>query len=228
METFESMFDKVGHFGRYQILLYFMITYTAIPQGAYVMAPVLLQATPEHHCKIDTSQKAGFSIQEKADNFTENSLTIDPAVESSLESSRKNGRKGTFIKNVDTRCQTTSIDSCSFYSNELNTTKKCENYEYNTDPFKSTVVSEFNLVCGDKILSTYANSIFFVGFLIGALLAGWMCDNHGRRFTQICGGILNLVAGIACFYSANIYQYMFFRFVIGIASNLCYLDVGEK
>ena len=40
------MFNAIGHFGRYQILLYFLISYAAVPQGANAVASVYLQAVP--------------------------------------------------------------------------------------------------------------------------------------------------------------------------------------
>lgn len=46
---------------------------------------------------------------------------------------------------------------------------------------ESSIVSEFSLVCNNRLLRTLPDSLFMAGFLLGALFGGPLTDRFGRR-----------------------------------------------
>lgn len=48
---FDAILDKIGHFGKYQILHVVLTGLCAIPVGAFNLANIFLAAVPEYWCK---------------------------------------------------------------------------------------------------------------------------------------------------------------------------------
>lgn len=60
-------------------------------------------------------------------------------------------------------------------------TQPCQSWEYDTSSFQSTLISEWDLVCGREYLRSLSQSIFMVGYFFGAPLGGYFCDRFGRK-----------------------------------------------
>ena len=54
-------------------------------------------------------------------------------------------------------------------------------------------------------------SAFFVGLALGQLIYGPLADNYGRKKPLIIGMLIYIAASIGCFFSTNIYSFIFFR-----------------
>ena len=63
----------------------------------------------------------------------------------------------------------------------------------------TTIQGDFRLVCDREWLSGLTDSLYFVGFGIGASLLGWLSDRYGRR---LACAIASLVFGVAALASA--------------------------
>ncbi|XP_045131418.1 LOW QUALITY PROTEIN: organic cation transporter protein-like [Portunus trituberculatus] len=60
-------------------------------------------------------------------------------------------------------------------------TQPCETWEFDTSSFQSTLISEWELVCGREHLRSLSQSIFMVGYFFGAPLGGYFSDRFGRK-----------------------------------------------
>ena len=69
------------------------------------------------------------------------------------------------------------------FANGTNFTGTCENPVYNTTIMKTTIVTEFNLVCSREWINSSLTSVTFIGFLLGASLGGFLSDKYGRKKT---------------------------------------------
>ncbi|KAG7257108.1 hypothetical protein CRUP_026250 [Coryphaenoides rupestris] len=90
-------------------------------------------------------------------------------------------------------------------------------WDYNTDVFHSTVVTEWNLVCEDAALNSIISTIYMSGLLVGALLFGSLSDRYGRRPIMLVGLSFQAVFGVAAAFAPNLYMYALLRFVLGMA-----------
>ncbi|XP_023167165.1 organic cation transporter protein isoform X2 [Drosophila hydei] len=101
---------------------------------------------------------------------------------------------------------------------------KCRNgwsYNFTEIPYY-TVATEQNWVCDDAALPTYAQSIFFLGAIVGGLLFGWVADRFGRIPALICCNLMGLVAGVATAFVKNFWQFATMRFFVGFAFDNCF------
>ena len=77
---------------------------------------------------------------------------------------------------------------------------------------KSTIVTEWNLVCSDNFKRAHAHLFYSVGFLFGCLLGGFASDRFGRKPTIIGFGVLSSMFGLILPYSTYYPLFLFIRF----------------
>ncbi|GFR46601.1 hypothetical protein Agub_g8204 [Astrephomene gubernaculifera] len=86
-----------------------------------------------------------------------------------------------------------------------------------TQPSKS-IISQFNLICGAAWKSQFANSGFFMGYLIGSGYFGGLADTRGRKQVLFgctaIGALFTMAAGL----SPNYIAYFIFRLITGIGA----------
>ncbi|XP_033737447.1 organic cation transporter protein-like [Pecten maximus] len=122
-----------------------------------------------------------------------------------------------------------SVSKCdvTLYYNDTNTTQTetCSSWEYDSDRLTSSPISDFDLVCEDKILRTHASMAFLGGNLAGALVLGLVGDTFGRK-PVACFSIIFLVfSSIACIWSNGFYMYVIMRFLSGTGSNIACIKI---
>ncbi|XP_073836261.1 solute carrier family 22 member 13-like [Musca autumnalis] len=94
-------------------------------------------------------------------------------------------------------------------------------YNFTEIPY-TTVATEENWVCENDTLPTYAQSIFFLGAIVGGLLFGWIADKFGRIPSLIGCNLVGFAAGIATAFVSNFWQFAVMRFFVGFAFDNCF------
>ncbi|XP_002026430.2 organic cation transporter protein [Drosophila persimilis] len=94
-------------------------------------------------------------------------------------------------------------------------------YNYTEIPY-STVATEQNWVCDDAALPTYAQSIFFLGAIVGGLLFGWVADRYGRIPALIGTNLIGLFAGVGTAFANSFWEFAAMRFFVGFAFDNCF------
>ncbi|KAJ8021278.1 Solute carrier family 22 member 13 [Holothuria leucospilota] len=101
-----------------------------------------------------------------------------------------------------------------------------EGWIFDKTTFPSSVVYDFQLVCGNEYLPNVAQSGYFVGSLIGTFATGLTSDLFGRRKAILLNLALVSIVGIAISFSPNFIIYMVLRFFTAISvqgiSSVCY------
>jgi MFS family permease len=57
----------------------------------------------------------------------------------------------------------------------------CDQPVYDTSVFTATIISEWNLICQDKWLTSFTQTLFQLGTLIGSILFGMASDRYILR-----------------------------------------------
>ena len=84
-------------------------------------------------------------------------------------------------------CEGDSLESCTVE-------EVCDNnykYEYN-DPHKSTIISEFNLLC-EKSFIGWIGTCYFIGYIIANYFVASTSERIGRRLTLIVELIISSI-----------------------------------
>ncbi|CAD7082940.1 unnamed protein product, partial [Hermetia illucens] len=96
-------------------------------------------------------------------------------------------------------------------------------WEYNfTELPYTTIATDLDWVCDNAALPSVAQSIFFVGAIVGGLLFGWIADRWGRIPALVWCNVIGFVAGIATAFSPSFWIFAFCRFLVGFAFDNCF------
>uniref|UniRef100_A0A8C4W2T0 Solute carrier family 22 member 6-B-like n=1 Tax=Gopherus evgoodei TaxID=1825980 RepID=A0A8C4W2T0_9SAUR len=100
-----------------------------------------------------------------------------------------------------------------------NATEPClDGWAYDRSVFNSTIITEWNLVCGQRTLKDFAQSIYMVGVLLGALVLGGLADRLGRRALLLWSLLQMGVMGTSAAFAPNLAAYCAFRFFSGMST----------
>lgn len=147
-------------------------------------------------------------------------------------------------QNINLECNTTSIDQCQLVSTISSTGKftidknsyhpisegitiqSCQNFTFVHNPnLPNSITETLNLVCDNEIQSTIANTLFYFGFQLGSLLAGYGLDNYGRK-PVIVGSIMShSLLNFVAYFTYNICFYYIVKLCLGITAISMYLGV---
>ncbi|XP_063077134.1 solute carrier family 22 member 7-like isoform X2 [Engraulis encrasicolus] len=105
-------------------------------------------------------------------------------------------------------------------SSEINTTdlpaEPCQNgWVFDNSTFKSTLATEWDLVCQDKGMNQVTATVFFIGVMMGAPVFGLLSDRFGRRPVLLVAYLSTLIFSTASAFSLSYIMYMVMRLLTG-------------
>ncbi|XP_015264754.1 PREDICTED: solute carrier family 22 member 4 [Gekko japonicus] len=170
MRDYDELIAFLGEWGPFQRLIFFLLSASIIPNGFNGMSAVFLAGTPEHQCRVPASA-----------NLSDEWLNASIPVEE---------REGL---QVPSRCRRYRLEALVNFSalnlqpgrdvnlSQVEQEKCLDGWEYSRDPYLSTIVTEWDLVCDDDWKTPLTTSLFFVGVLLGSFISGQLSDRYGRK-----------------------------------------------
>lgn len=77
-------------------------------------------------------------------------------------------------------------------------------------------------MCENAATPTIAQSIFFVGAILGGLLFGWIADQFGRIPALVGSNVIGCIAGLLTVFAGSAWSFTVCRFFLGFAFDNCY------
>lgn len=213
---FDDILKSIGEFGPYQIRIYVMVCLIGVPVAMNQMAQVFLAARTEHWCAVEEWES---DVDACAD------LTEDAY----LGCIHKYRNASIPIKEDDdgkyySQCQKFDAtypnwDDEYYAGKETNDTIDCdEGWVYDQSEYTRTIRTDFDLVCDKDTLPDFAQSIFFLGVLIGSIFYGSLSDLIGRFYSfYISVGTLFLFSFVTAFVP-NFWSFALLRCLIGTSN----------
>ncbi|KAL1123675.1 hypothetical protein AAG570_001448, partial [Ranatra chinensis] len=202
----DDLLPQVGEFGRYQKLLLWLVCLPAcIPCGFCAFNQLFMAETPQHWCRLP-----------QLDNITNN-----PQLSRHFGIPLKENGNGTYES-----CYRYAVNwSEVLATGELNLTEPnsswpkefCnDGWTYELTDITSSIVIDFDLVCGRDIYPTLGLVGLNSGGPIGVYMFGVINDRFGRRFSFfLC--LTTLIAGnILSAFAPNFWLWAACRFVVGL------------
>ena len=170
MRDYEEVTAFLGEWGRFQRLVFFLLSASIIPNGFNGLSIVFLAGTPEHRCAVPP----GANLSEEWRNASI-PLELRGGV---TEPSRCRRYRLAVLANLSALGLRPGSD---VQLAELEQEPCLDGWEYSRDVYRSTIVTEWNLVCDNDWKGPMSTSLFFVGVLLGSFISGQLSDKFGRK-----------------------------------------------
>ncbi|ESO84004.1 hypothetical protein LOTGIDRAFT_108246 [Lottia gigantea] len=187
---FDDILEYLGEFGAYQKRLYITVCIPSISIAMQVLLPVFILAIPNFRCAIPSFPNDTYISQGKWHDDLINK-TIPTA---------KDG-----------------LSKCKVFGSD-GSEESCDKWVYDQSIYESTLLMDIKLICGDEILRSHSNMIFFGGNLVGAFGLGLLSDLIGRKKTLMLSIILHIGTGIGIAFINEYIGFSVLRFFNGMAN----------
>nr|XP_026689466.1 solute carrier family 22 member 21-like [Ciona intestinalis] len=220
MDQFAETLDKIGSFGKYQLFICGLLAFSTIPNGFLAMVPVFSQNTPQHYCRIPQLEE--LATQQ---NISRNSTEYQTWLDFSLPSEKH--KKGVFAKSQCKRYSDIGFtwngtSAIPMYTNNSNRVIIDCNHGWVYESDRTTLATEWDIVCEDAWLLPLTTTVYMFGVLLGSFLSGIFSDRYGRRPTFLLGtAAMYVCIGLNSF-SVNFYMYIATFFGCGITALINY------
>lgn len=234
MATFDEVLKEVGEFGRFQKRVFLLLCMTGITFAFLFVGVVFLGQTPEQYwCRspavAELSRNCGWSAQEELN------YTVPPAEGSAAPSQTEGSSAHSHCKRYDDSEWNRTALGCGGPGASLSNHSgalllPCQDgWVY--QEVRTTIVSEYNLVCSNSWKLDLTQAVLNLGFLMGAFTLGYAADRYGRKVTYLISSFGTGLCGIIVAFAPNFYVFVIFRFLQGVFAKgtwmTCYVIVTE-
>ncbi|XP_068583454.1 solute carrier family 22 member 7-like [Cebidichthys violaceus] len=198
---FDSLLSEIDGFGKFQIKLLLIQILSRITLPCHFLLNNFMAAVPSHHCNIIALDDGGVF-----GNLTqEQKLSVGvPAEQDGTLSSCQMFSKPQYLSGLN--------------SSEDAVIVQCQNgWVYDNSTFKSTLATEWDLVCSRKGMNKATVTIFFIGVMCGAPLFGFLSDRFGRRPLLLASYLSSLTFAVLSAFSPTYVVFVIMRFFTGMS-----------
>ncbi|XP_071816093.1 organic cation transporter protein-like isoform X3 [Apostichopus japonicus] len=214
--NYDELLTVIGEFGRYQMLIYVLVCIASMISSIITFSQVFTIANVDHWCAVgEWSDQIDDCLPASGDNYLD---CIHNYRDASIPS------KG----EIYDKCQRFNVSyqdtwGLGYFAGEFtNTTETCvDGWVYDHSQYRSTVVTEFHLVCDNGNYPGLEKSLYFVGCFIGNLLFGTISDKYGRYKAFYISVTATAITGLSIAVCRTYWTFVLVRFVSG-CSNMIY------
>ncbi|XP_021503412.1 solute carrier family 22 member 1 isoform X2 [Meriones unguiculatus] len=214
MPTVDDVLEQVGEFGWFQKQAFLLLCLISASLAPIYVGIVFLGFTPEHRCwspgVAELSQRCGWSLAEEL-NYTVPGLgSVDAASFLSQCMQYEVDWNQSTLDCVD------PLSSLTANRSRLPLSPCQHGWVYDTPG--SSIVTEFNLVCGDAWKVDLFQSCVNLGFFVGSLVVGYIADRFGRKLSLLLTTLITTVSGVLTAVVQDYISMLLFRLLQGMVS----------
>lgn len=116
------------------------------------------------------------------------------------------------------RCTKDSTVCLSNATFDASDTSRCEmarsDWQFDR-PTDFSIITQFDMGCEEEYLIHMSTSLMFLGWVIGAVVLGWLADNYGRKQIMFPSIAAVLSVGFLTAFAPNIQWLLVGRFIVG-------------
>ncbi|KAK5899299.1 hypothetical protein CesoFtcFv8_008794 [Champsocephalus esox] len=196
---FENVLAEVDGFGRFQLMIILMTVIPRMTLPLHFLLNNFVAIIPSHHCDISSLDDGGYF----GNLSQEERLIVGIPVQ---EDGTPNS------------CQMFAEPQYHLLLNSSSMTElltvPCQNgWVYDT--FRSSLATEWDLVCDKRKMNRATATIFFLGVMFGAAAFGYISDRFGRKNSLLVSYVTTSLFGFTSALSYNFTMFAVMRFLTG-------------
>eukprot|EP00057_Strongylocentrotus_purpuratus_P011141 XP_011665615.1 PREDICTED: organic cation transporter protein [Strongylocentrotus purpuratus] len=223
MIRLDDILVQIGEFGPYQkrvFAIVCMIYFTASWQS---MVAVFMAASVDHWCAVP--QWDNFNCS--AAGLSEQTCML-AMKNASIPANYTNDHQLVYEQcvkyNVSGEAFSPEIDPVHDPGLPTSQVIECDSgWVYDKSQYKSSIITDFDLVCGMEDQTQIPQSAYYGGYLAGSIINGTLGDMVGRWWILMAMMFVRLIAGTAIAFSSNFWVFTFLRFFQGYAAVSIYI-----
>uniref|UniRef100_A0A671WGP9 Major facilitator superfamily (MFS) profile domain-containing protein n=1 Tax=Sparus aurata TaxID=8175 RepID=A0A671WGP9_SPAAU len=168
MKDYDDSIAFLGHWGRFQQAVFFLLCASIVPNGFGVFFTVFLTDTPLHHClvpEVNLSQA-----------WRDATIPIE-VVDGKQELSSCSRYRLDVVRNLSAQGLVPGRD---VNLTDLEQEGCVDGWSYSKDIYQSTIVSEFDLVCSDQWKQPFTTTLLLLGVVFGSFVSGQLSDRDWK------------------------------------------------
>ncbi|XP_019622641.1 PREDICTED: organic cation transporter protein-like [Branchiostoma belcheri] len=208
--NYDKALEYLGGFGPWQKRVFFPVAIPIAISALQVMGIVFLAFEPDFKCRVSLEAFSGLNAT-PAELLN---VTIPWELEDE-EWKRSQCERYTYNLSV-ADFNTTYAEFVEAHPAANRTQIPCDQgYEHDTSEYKSTVVTDWDLVCGNSWKVNLAESLWMAGLMFGAVVGGHAADRWGRKPVLLIALAADCVFCTASAFSPNYIAFAAYRFLMG-------------
>ncbi|XP_076583634.1 solute carrier family 22 member 7-like [Chaetodon auriga] len=199
---FDNVLAEVDGFGRFQLTTFLLLVIPRITLPFQFLLNNFIADIPSHHCDISSLDDGGV-----LGNLSQAERLIVgiPVQEDGTPNS----------------CEMFAEPQYHLLLNSSNITElptvPCQSgWTYDNTTFKSTLATEWDLVCDKRRVNRATATIFFLGVMLGAAVFGYLSDRFGRKKALLVSYVTASVFSFTSAFSYNFTMFAVMRFFTGV------------
>ncbi|KAK2716015.1 organic cation transporter protein-like [Artemia franciscana] len=199
---YDTVLHYIGGFGVFQLRIYILIWLAAMYCSVAVMSFSFTGAVLEHRCELPECEANEINCSK--------SVWTDAINASSYpeDTNAFRCRRFTNISLVEGFC--TSVE-------DVKNETRCNKWIYDDSVMKTSIISEFNLVCDNAWVEPVLASAYMFGMVIGSVSFGAIADKIGRLKTFMVVVAIAATVQTAAAFSINPEMFFALRFFSGFS-----------
>ncbi|XP_078576449.1 organic cation transporter protein-like isoform X1 [Branchiostoma floridae x Branchiostoma japonicum] len=207
--NYDRAMDYLGGFGPWQRRVFFLICLPTGFSAFQAFGIIFIAFEPDVHCRVPQDSFSGLNAT-PAELLN---VTIPWELKDG-EWTRSQCKRYSYNMS-DTDLHATYGDFLEAHPVANRTQIPCDHgYQHDTSEYKSTVVTDWDLVCSESWKVSLAESLWFAGLMVGAVFGGHAADRWGRKPVLLASLAIDYMFGIICAFSPNYAAFVSFRAVI--------------
>ncbi|OQV11515.1 Organic cation transporter protein [Hypsibius exemplaris] len=204
LDGMDALLTSMGKPGRYQVLIFLALASCMFPVVFNDLCTIFNTLPPERStcCVPSTAWNSSSHGSSHLSSLTPPASVCNASVAMSA-----------VVYGGNSTCDL--LDGLALHSPEAHQLCESTMEHHFHDPATTSIISEWNLVCGRYWLVSFATTIYFLGVMTGSMFFGHLADRVGRLPCIMACYVGYLPFGIALAYVQHYWIFLVLRFFVG-------------